>query len=304
MINRYTYKKLTWVDLESPTQEEVRDVMEEFNIHPLAANELLSTTRRPKADLYPDFIYLILHFPAFQHRHSKDSNQEVDFIIGKKFIITTHYETVDPLLEFSKVFEVNSIIDKSHLGTHAGFLFYYIVKELYKSLDHELEYIDEEMSYIEENIFAGNERAMVEELSRVNRNLLNFKQSIRLHEEVLESLESAGDEFFGEKFAHYLRAITGEYYKIASRMEGHREALIELRKTNDSLLSTKQNEIMKILTIMAFVTFPLSLIAGIFGMNTDELPIVGLPGDFWIIISIMGGGMALMFWYFRYKGWI
>lgn len=295
---------MTWVDLESPTQEEVREVMEEFNIHPLAANELLSPTTRPKADLYPSFIYLILHFPAFQHKHGHDTNQEVDFIIGKKFIITTHYETIDPLHEFSKVFEVNSIIDKSHLGAHAGFLFYYIAKELYKSLANELEYIQEDLAHIEEYIFAGFERDMVEELSRVNRKLLNFKQSIRLHEEVLDSLQGAGSEFFGEKFSHYLQAINGEYHKVASQLDGHRETLTDLRKTNDSLLSTKQNEIMKVLTIMAFVTFPLSLIAGIFGMNTKMLPIVGLPGDFWIVIGIMAFGMALMFWYFKHKKWI
>lgn len=304
MISRYKYKKITWIDLESPTQEEVRALMKEFGIHPLVAEELRSPTLRPKVDLYDNFIYLILHFPAFQHTHGHNPEQEVDFVIGKDFIITTHYTMIDTLHEFSKVFEVNSIIDKSHIGNHAGFVFFYIAKELYKSLAQELEYVNAALEKVEEDIFKGKERAMVEKISKINRNLLNFKQSIRLHQDVLSSLEMVGSRFFGEKFSYYLSAISGEYFKIASHLEGNRETVLELRNTNDSLLSTKQNEVMKILTIMAFVTFPLSLIAAIFGMNTVYIPIIGTPGDFWIVMGIMGFATFLMFLYFKRKKWI
>ena len=304
MISKYKYKKLTWIDLESPTQDEVKSVMKEYDIHPLVANELLSPTLKPKVDLYDNFIYLILHFPAYQHSHGSSTEQEVDFIIGKSFIVTTHYEVIDSLHEFSKVFEVNVIIDKSHIGGHAGFLFFYIIKELYKSLLTELNNIDKSLNNVEELIFEGKEKEMVQELSLINRDLLNFKQAIRLHGDVLLSLEAAGEQFFGQKFSYYLRAITGEYNKIASQLEGNHETLSELRKTNDSLLSTKQNEIMKILTTMAFVTFPLTLIAGIFGMNTVDMPIIGTHGDFLKVMGIMLFGTFLMFLFFKHKKWL
>ncbi len=304
MISRYQHKKITWIDLESPTQDEVRQIMKEFNVHPIVANELLSPTVRPRVDLYNNLIYLILHFPAFTHRHGNSPEQEVDFIIGKKFIITTHYEIIDPLHEFSKIFEVDSIIDKGNIGEHAGFIFFYIVKELYKSLLQELEYINKELELIESRIFEEKEKELVTEISLVNRDLLNFKQAIRLHQDVLLSLEADGKRFFGDKFGYYLRAITGEYYKIANQLDGHRETILELRNTNDSLLTTKQNEVMKVLTIMAFVTFPLALIASIFGMNTKDIPIVGLKNDFWIIIGIMLIAALFMFMFFRYKKWI
>ena len=291
--------------MESPTSEEVREVMKEFSIHPIVANELLSPTLRPKVDKNDNYIYLILHFPVFQHDDSGDTKmQEIDFIIGKNFIITTHYEQIDPLHDFSKMFEVNTITDKSNMGEHAGFVFYYIMRELYKSLSHELDHIDEELENIESNIFMGREREMVVSLSHASRDLLNFKQSTRLHKNVLDSLEISGVRFFGTKFSYYLHSITGEYYKIASTLEGHRETLIELRKTNDSLLSTKQNEIMKIFTILAFVTFPLSLIAGVFGMNTKYIPIVGIDGDFWIVMFLMFVATFFMFLFFRYKKWL
>lgn len=303
MLSRYKYKKIQWIDLESPSQDEAKSVMKEFDIHPLVANELLSPTLRPKVDKYPEFLYVILHFPAFQHTHGDGPVQEVDFIIGKDFLITAHYDTIDPLHEFTHMFEVDSVIKKSDFK-HAGMLFYSLARELYRSLSDELVHIEAALNKIEEDIFRGKEKEMVESLSLTNRDLLDFKQAIRLHNEVLASLEAAGTDFFDKTFSYYLRALAGEYHKIASQLEGHRETLIELRKTNDSLLSAKQNEIMRTLTIMAFATFPLSLIAGIFGMNTKILPVVGLPGDFWIIIGIMVAGMALMFWYFKHNRWI
>lgn len=304
MISRYTYKDLVWVDLESPTQEEVRGVMEEFDIHPLTANELLVPTLRPKVDLYSNFIYLILHFPTISHNHNGKAEQEIDFIVGKKFLITTHYDLVDSLHEFSKVFEVNSILERSNMGDHAGYILFYILKELYKRLDSELSYTQHNLAEMEPNIFGGKERTMVASISLLSRNLLNFRKTIIPHKEVLESFELAGARFFGQDFVYYLRNITGEYFKVSSALEGQRETLLELRNTNNSLLTTKTNDIMKTIAIISFVTFPLSLIAAIFGMNTHTLPIVGSRGDFWIIIGIMVTITLAIFAFFKTKRWI
>lgn len=301
MLTKYTHKNVTWIDLELPTKEEVHKVMDEYSIHPTVAEELLMPTLKPKVDLHDNFIYLILHFPAFRHTHNREQNQEVDFIVGKDFIITTRYDTIDPLHKFSKIFETNSILDKSDIGTHAGFVFFFMVKKLYKALEHELEFINDALETIEEDIFEGREKEMVVSLSIVSRDLLNFKQAMRAHKEVLNSFDEVGIKFFGEDFSHNARSIIGEYYRINSMISSHNDSLGELRQTNDSLLTTKQNEVMKTLTIMALVTFPLSLIASIFGMNTDFLPIVGHPNDFWVVMSIMLTLTLVMFVFFKYK---
>lgn len=301
MLTKYTHKNVTWVDLESPTKEEVHKVMIEYSIHPTVAEELLMPTMKPRVDLHDNFIYLILHFPAFKHTHKLGQNQEIDFIVGKDFIITTRYDTIDPLHKFSKIFETNSILDKSDIGTHAGFVFFFMIKKLYKSLEHELEYIDDALERIEDDIFEGREKQMVIALSVVSRDLLNFKQAMHSHKEVLDSFEEASIKFFGKDFSHHIKSIISEYYRVNNMIGMHSDSLYELRQTNDSLLSTKQNEVMKTLTIMALVTFPLSLIAAIFGMNTKKLPIVGSPNDFWIIMGIMLTLALIMFIYFKIK---
>lgn len=304
MISVYKHKHLTWVDVESPSTEEVRELMERYSIDPLVAEELLLPTLKPRVESYPNFIYLILHFPAFRHTHAGEQNQEIDFIIGKDFLITTRYDSVDPLHKFSKVFEVNSVLDKSDIGEHAGFLFFYMVRKLYKSIEHELEYIHDSLEIIEEDIFEGKEKEMVIALSNVSRDLLNLKQALAPHHEVLSSFGDVGIEFFGKPFGKHINSIMGEYFRIKNEVLVNIDTLTELRETNNSLLSTKQNEVMKVLTIMAFVTFPLSLMASIFGMNTKYIPLVGLPYDFWIVMGIMGCATLLMFIFFKRKNWL
>jgi magnesium transporter len=98
--------------------------------------------------------------------------------------------------------------------------------------------------------------------------------------------------------------LSGDYDRLANEMKSNRASLLELRDTNNSLLTTKQNEIMKIFTIMAFVTFPLSLFASLFGMNTVGTPILGNRLDFWIIVGIMFAAASVFFAFFKYKKWL
>ncbi len=302
MRSRFEHNRLVWIDLESPSREEVRDIVDEFNITPLVAEELLLPSIKPRAEFYPTYAYIVLHFPALQHSH-KTREQEIDFVIGHNFIITTHYDTIDPLHKFSKVFEVNSLLDKSDIGEHAGFVFFYMLKKLYGSVEHEVEYVRQDLAIIEEHIFSGHEISMVAAISRSARDLLNLRQTVEPHREVLHGIEAGGPQLFGEEFVPHLRAMSDEYYRVHNHIMRETESLHELRETNNSLLSTKQNETMKTFTILAFVTLPLSLIAAIFGIDAKYEPIVYLPYGFWIIIGIMACVGLLMYSYFKYREW-
>jgi magnesium transporter len=302
MISRYNYKELLWIDIEAPTHEEIRSIMEEFDIHPIVADELLSPSLRPKVDHYENLIYLILHFPAIRHTH-QDRTQEIDFVIGKKFLITVHYESVDPLHKFSKVFEVNSILDKSNIGDHAGFLFFYMLKKIYAALFHEISAIADNLTRVEENIFDGKERKMVEELSVINRDILSMHRALKMHERVLESLSYVCTDFFGKDFQHYNENIIGEYHKVNELLNDQKDILDDLRTTNNSLLTTKTNETIKNLTIVSFTAFPASILTWIFSMGVN-IPLAHNKHAFWIIIGMMVLSSGIAYIFARLKKWI
>ena len=300
MIRRYQYDHITWVDIILPDAAEARAIMQEFSIDAAVAEEIIAPSPKPRIDLYPTFLYLILHFPAIRHSHSRDSAQEVDFIVSKNVLITVRYDTIDAIDEFAKEFEVNTILKKSAIGEHAGFLFYLLVSKLYRALLRELENMESALNAIEGRIFGGDERAMVEELSLASREIIDFRRAVSYHDEILETLRAAGVLFFGKQFAYYLRSIKGEYRRVWDALEGKREYLQELRDTNDSILSAKQNEVMKTFTILAFVTFPLALIAEIFGFS----PLATHPYAFYYIAGVILIGIVIMTFYFKHKRWL
>ncbi len=303
MVNRYEYQGITWVDIENPTPEEISEVGKEFNLGPLLARELLSPTLKPRVDLYPESIYTLLHFPARRHTHNAHVSQEVDFVIGKHFVITVHYDTVDALVDFARSFEAAMLLKRETGTIHSGHVLFELAQRLYQEVEYELDSIEDTVASIENAIFSGRERDMVAAISTVTRELIDQKRALSLHTEVLASLKLAGTSLFGEHFSKYLEGVSAFHYRAHTRTLALFDTVTELRQTNDSLLATRQNEIMKNLTILAFVTFPLSLIANLFGMNTLYTPIASSPHGFWIILGIMACLGVVFFMYFKFKKW-
>lgn len=303
MISKYTYKGLTWVDLESPTEEELVHIMEEYGIPVLVGEEMHTKSIQSKVDLYPNFIYLILHFPQVSHTENRSMEQEIDFIVGNNFIVTTHYEFIDSLHEFSKTFEVDAILEKRMDVDHAGFLFFHLIKTLYVHSRYQLNDVNMLLKETERKIFEGKEGTMVAMISNINRTLLDFRQALRFHKEVLNSFDLAAKQFFGEKFGYYLSAIISEYNKTQAILDSHKEILDDLRDTNDSLLANKTNETIKILTVITFLISPVSVISSIFMMNTDFI-VIRTPFEFYMILLAMVAVSVLAYIYFKIKKWL
>lgn len=290
--------------MESPTEADIAPMAEEFHLHPLIAEELRRPSEREKVDSHSKYMYLIFHFPKYRHGEDRENPREIDFIIGKDFIITSHYEPIDLFLDVSKILETKSILDKFENEDNSGLIFYQIMKSLYDNLQHELDHIRRDLALAEKEVFIGNEDRMVHVLSKINKAMIDFRHPLRVHHEILESLDAKEEKVFGSTHEHYAEMTLGEYRKVWNRMENNRDLLMDLRDTNDSLFSAKTNSIMKNLTIMSFLTFPLTLLTGIFGMNTAHTPLAGLENGFWLILGIMAGTIVLMLALFKYNRWI
>lgn len=301
MLVRHAQRDLVWVDLTAPTPAEVKGLMQEFGLDPLIAEELLVPSFKPSALRRGDALYVVLHFPAGGHGTYRE--QELDFVVGKKFLITAHYEHIDPLHAFSKVLEVSTVLGTEH-AAHGGHLFAVLVRELYRATLRELDAIRRHLDSIEEHIFSGEERRMVMQLGHAGRAIHDTKQALIPHGEMLNSLEGAAARIFEPGFSWWLRDVIGAYDRTLHTLGHLHDSLRELRDTNDSLLSTKQNEIMQTLTMMAFVTFPLTLIAALFSMDTHATPIVGMPGDFWIVLGMMLVLVVSFLLYFKHRHWL
>ncbi|MBI2048588.1 MAG: magnesium transporter CorA family protein [Parcubacteria group bacterium] len=303
MLARRILENITWIDLESPTQAEVRGLVKEFGIAAAVAEELLLPTVRPRVELYDDYMYAILYFPSLRHARGTHE-QELDFVVGKNFIITTRYDSIDPLHKFAKVFDVSTLIDSETTDMHGGHIFYFLLRKMYKSIEQEINVVHDALRDIEKHIFRGQERDMVVSLSHAGRVLLDLRQVLEPHRDILRDIEARAPALFGNQFTHFLRNISNEYYRVHNHIMRQVESLHELRETNNSLLTTKQNDVIQRLTVMAFLTFPLALIAAVFGMNVEYPFLASNPHSFWVVLSLMVAVAIMMFAYFKRKGWL
>ena len=191
MVQAHQYNGLTWIDIESPNHAEIAEIVATCNLHPTVGDELLNPSSEPKVELHKGYVYLNLDVPSRIHHghHGTIMKKELDFVVGKNFIITVRYDAVEPLHNFSKVFETNAILDKGSrngMGEHAGFVFYYMLKRIYSHTRRDLGNIREDIQRAESRIYEGHEKRMVVVLSNIGREIIDARQVLRTHGETLE----------------------------------------------------------------------------------------------------------------------
>jgi magnesium transporter len=308
MITHHASRGLVWLDVSNPTDDDITGLVKRYDLHPLVGEELKRSSSLAKMDFYKDYMLVVLTLPVRVRTKSggyEIVDREVDFVIGKNFLITSRTDTIDQLEYFTKVFEANSILKKDDKMEHAGHLFYYMVKRIYAGMVEDLENIKDSLITAETRIFNNDERKMVEVLSGLSRELIDFKQTARVHQDIWEDMVRYDEAMiFGKEFVMYARDIRDEFNRIRELITNARELLADLRETNDSLLNTKQNDIIKMLTVVAFVFQPLTFIAALFTIPALNVPFIE-HGLGWygilILMVVISGGIWL---FFKKKRWV
>ena len=304
MIQTFDYKDTKWLDMESPTKEDVDRIISEYHIDPITARELILPTNSPSVEFYKNYLHIVLHFPTFKSGQIDNPVQEVDFILTDKALITARFDHFDVIHKFGKKVEADAILEKGDVANASSYLFFRLLRELYGSLFGQLAFIDSWTTEIEKNIFKSKEHEMVFAISHMSRALIDLERTLSQHKDVLETLKEYGSRTYGEYFEYHAQAVINEYSKLRLMVHNRRDIVSELRDTNNSLLSSKQNEASKILAALALIAVPMSLIISVFQINTQGGPLLDSNFDFVILIGIILAIGAVLFGFFKYKKWL
>ncbi|MEI7462792.1 MAG: CorA family divalent cation transporter [Candidatus Taylorbacteria bacterium] len=307
MTHTHTYRGVVWIDLENPTDEEVSSLVNRYGLHPLVGEELKMKSSIAKVDFYPEYFLAVLTLPVRERKNVSTQivEREIDFVVGKNFLITSRTETIEQLEYFGKIFEANSILNKEEKIEHAGYLFYYMVKKIYAGMIEDLENIKDSIITAEKRIFGGDEKEIVEVLSSLSRELIDFKQTARMHRDIWEDMVKYSDQsMFGGEFPSYVRDIRDQFNIIHEFIGNARELITDLRETNDSLLNTRQNDIMKLLTIITLICYPAIIVSAIFTIPAQNIPVLNSPYGWVILMGIILIITGCFWWYFKKKRWM
>lgn len=305
MIFRHEYEGGVWVDLEQPGEEEIREIAEEFSINEQFEKELLYPTPTPMVSVDGETTLLVLHFPAHAVEEGDTHSQEVDFVIGKNFILTVRYEVVAPLYHLKKLLETRKLVaGKDSITTDV--LLEVLFAHLYTSVRDQTNHVANHLEHVEKDMFDGRERMTIRSISNINREFLHIESCLANQEEPLARFFQvlATHKGFGTPFKERAERVLAERAQIARLITTHRAVATELRETNLALLTARQNEVIKILTVISFIFLPLALIAKIFAMKATDMPFVNDPNGFWIILGLMFGVAVLLTLFVAKKRWL
>ncbi len=300
---------LRWVCIDATEQKQIDWLKQNFAFNELDLTDCLPSSQRPKLTEYDDYIFMILQFPHYSSATGEIEASEIDFFIGRNFLITVHNNQLPPINELFRKYNAKKKKETgNHLGEHPAVLLYEILNDLLHYCFPILNHINQDIDAVETRIFNidHNKIDIIREIMRIKHNIVYFRKAMQAHKSIIQKLINRSEKLFAtHKLQVYYNNLVNHTKDIWDFLENYKDTINALHETHESLVSQHLNQIIKTLTIFSVVVFPLTLFASVFGMNTiDSMPFINSPYGFWFIIAIMILAMLGMISYFKHKKWI
>jgi magnesium transporter len=302
-VSELSAEGLTWVHADRPGALEVTYLAERFGFHELDIEDVLSKRQRPKIDEYPEYLFLVLHFPFYDKSVRRLNAAELDIFLGHDFVITLPNVELLPVTYLFRRSEDDPDLRQDLFSKGSGYLLYHILDDLFDYCFPILDKIGAKLDQIEPSIFEERSEDVVRDISNAKQEIIAYRKIIKPERATLRMLERSTERFLPEDLELYFDDIVDASERIWDLLDNYKEVIDGLESTNESFISHKQQYRLQLLTVVTVILLPLTLIASIFGMN------VRVPGEdetapFWVIVAILialGLGLLALF---RGRRWL
>jgi len=296
---------LTWVNVVNPDVEAATALAERFGWHPLDVEDIVSRRQRPKIDDYEDdgYLFVVLHFPVYDKAVQRLNAAELDVFLGHDYLVTIPNRELLPVTRlFSRCRDDDALRDQL-FAKGSGRLLYEVLDDLFDYCFPILDKIGFKLDRIEDEMFEGRSEEIVRDISNVKQEIISYRKVIKPERPTLRALERRVEQFLPEELDLYFDDIVDAAERIWDHLDNYKEVVEGLESTNESVISHRQNDVLRLLTIISVTMLPLTLITSVFGMN------VLFPGEassdaFWVILGVLVVVLGAMLGFFRWKKWL
>ncbi|HVG24790.1 MAG TPA: magnesium/cobalt transporter CorA [Thermoanaerobaculia bacterium] len=299
--NRDSDDKL-WVDIQEPEQEVIEPLLEErFGFHELAAEDTLSPNTLPKYDSFTAYDFFIFRTVDVNLSAHQSETYKIAAFLGKNFLFTVHRR---PLTTVDDVCNRLGGGDRRLLERGPDFLLYSIVDAMVDAHFPLIEQIEEAVDDLQDRIFENAEDAHLGELLHLKRDINVLRRHSLPQRELLNQISRGDARFIQREHLIYFRDVYDHMHRISETIDVDRDQMTGTMDAYLSVVANRTNEIMKVLTIFSAVMLPLTLIAGIYGMNFEHMPELHWLHGYPFALGLMLGVTLLMLFLFSRRGWI
>ena len=281
-----TASGLTWVHVDRPDAAAAHALAERFGWHELDVEDVLSKRQRPKVDEYPEYLFGVLHFPVYDKTIQRLNAAELDFFLGPDYLVTLPNVELLPVARLFHRLEEDERLRDELFAKGSGRLLYEVLDDLFDYCFPILDKIGHKLDSVEDDMFERRAEDVVRDLSNVKQEIISYRKIIKPERTTLRVLERRVERFLPEELDLYFDDIVDAAERIWDLLDNYKEVVEGLESTNESVISHRQNDVLRILTVFSATLLPLTLLASVFGMNV-AFPGNGTAGAFWVVVAIM-----------------
>ncbi len=295
-------KSTSWVNLSGVHDLDIIEKLGgHFHVHPLVLEDILHTSQRPKIEDHDHYTYIVLRMLQFGEQSGEVESEQVSLLLGRGWLLTFQEKAGDvfePVRE--RVLNPESRLRKNR----SDFLAYALIDAIVDHYFIVLEKVGDRIEALEEVIRLKPDPDALQLIHHLKREMIFMRRSIWPLREVVNQLYKGEVALFEEGTRLYLRDLYDHTVQIVETVESLRDMLSGLQDLYLSMVSNRMNEVMKVLTIIATIFIPLTFIAGIYGMNFDNMPELHTPFGYFVVLAVMLSCILGMLLFFRRKHWL
>jgi magnesium transporter len=304
-IKSINWQNLTWLNIEQPTRDEIEYLKQNYHFHDLELDDCLRRVHRPTIDEHENYLFMMFHFPVFHKRTQVILPSQVSVFLGRDYLITLHEGNLESLVEMFKNCELNQDARIEFMARSSAHLLYHILDHLVDYCFTTLNKIGDNIETVQEQVFRREIRETVpRDISVLRRDVITFRRISKSQTEVFELLEQSDWPILKEEPEVHFGDLVGHSRKIRDELDDYKEVIEGLNDTGNTLTSFRTNQVIRALTIISTIMLPLTLVASIFGMHLEHLPLSQSPASFLIIMVIMIVIIIFMLALFQLRRWL
>jgi magnesium transporter len=290
-----------WVDIEDPVHEVIEPLLEDrFGFHELAAEDTLSENTLPKYDSFPAHDFFIFRAVELAPGDHTCNISKLSTFLGSNFLFTIHHGTIRAISDLATRIEGDARL----LANGPDFLLYAIVDQMVDSHFPLLDDIEERVDSLQDRIFQRADQTHLDELLRLKRDVNVLRRNLVPQRELMNVISRGDAKFIQRQHLIYFRDIYDHMFRISETIDIDRDQMSGTMEAYLSVVANRTNEIMKVLTVFSAIMLPLSLIAGIYGMNFEHMPELHWLHGYPFALGLMIAVAVMMLVWFAFKGWI
>lgn len=304
MKTELSFGNIKWIHLVDPKKDEINKLVEKYDFHELIEEDLIDFTTQEKIDMYEWYLSMVLNFPKYDDEIRKYLHNEFSVILWKDIIITmTKYETnhIKKIIEdYSQELKEREADEDYKISTY--YILYRVIDTLYDKAMNILNKSSKDVMILEEELFRKNrlEKKFLEDLTIKKRNIVSLKHMFLPHQEILQDLQKMIYKIYEEELDVYFEDLSYKHDKIMNNISVSFENVESLSETYNTLMNMKTNSVINVLTVFSVITWVLTLISWIYGMNIN-LPRQWDGKFFYALMWIMFLVSVFLILFFRKK---